>query len=133
LVRLKGLTLDVTARKRSADHQTLLIAALDHHVKNLLARVAAVAKDMRQRSGSLDEYIQALDHRIQSMAGAHALLSKNHWAGADLAELVRRQLAPIATDANATIDAPSVLLTVAASEALAMVLHELVTNAAKYG
>jgi PAS domain S-box-containing protein len=133
LIRLKGLTLDVTARKHSADQQTLLIATLDHHVKNLLARVAAVAKDMRQRSGSLDEYIQALDHRIQSMAGAHALLSKNHWAGADLAELVRRQLAPIATEANATIDGPSVLLTVAASEALAMVLHELVTNAAKYG
>jgi PAS domain S-box-containing protein len=133
LIRLKGLTLDVTARKHSADQQTLLIATLDHHVKNLLARVAAVAKEMRQRSGSLDEYIQALDHRIQSMAGAHALLSKNHWAGADLAELVRRQLAPIATEANATIDGPSVLLTVAASEALAMVLHELVTNAAKYG
>jgi two-component sensor histidine kinase len=133
LIRLKGLTLDVTARKRSADQQTLLIAALDHHVNNLLARVATVAKDMRQRSGSLDEYIQALDRRIQSMADVHALLSKNRWAGADLAELVRRQLAPVATEANATIDGPSVMLTVAASEVLAMVLHELVTNAAKYG
>jgi PAS domain S-box-containing protein len=133
LIRLKGLTLDVTARKRSADQQTLLIAALDHHVNNLLARVATVAKDMRQRSGSLDEYIQALDRRIQSMADVHALLSKNHWAGADLAELVRRQLAPVATEASATIDGPSVMLTVAASEVLAMVLHELVTNAAKYG
>jgi PAS domain S-box-containing protein len=133
LVRLKGLTLDVTARKRFADQQTLLIATLDHHVKSLLARVAVVAKKMRQRSGSLDEYIQALDHRIQSMADTHALLSKNHWAGADLTELVRRQLAPIATEASATIDGSSVMLTVAASEVLAMVMHELVTNAAKYG
>src|SRR5262245_30845297 len=133
LVRLKGLTLDVTARKRLADQQTLLIATLDHHVKSLLVRVAVVAKEMRQRSGSLDEYIQALDHRIQSMADTYALLSKNHWAGADLAELVRRQLAPIATEASATIDGSSVMLTVAASEVLAMVMHELVTNAAKYG
>jgi PAS domain S-box-containing protein len=133
LIRLKGLTLDVTARKRAADQQSMLIAALEHHVKNLLTRVAVVAKDMRQRRGSLDEYIQALDQRIQSMADAHALLSQNHWDGADLAELVRRQLPPSAAEASATIDGPNIMLTVAATEALAMVLFELTTNAAKYG
>ena len=71
-------------------------------VKNLLTRVALVAKDMRPDSGSLDEYIQAFDRRIQSVVDAHALLSQNRWDGVDLAELVRRQLAPNATDANAT-------------------------------
>lgn len=133
LVRLQGLTLDVTARKRSEEQQSLLIAALDHRVKNLLGRVAAVAKDMRHGSDSLDDYIRALDRRMQSMAGAHALLSRNRWDGVDLAELVRRQLAPNGTDANTTLAGPNIMLPVAVTQTLAMVLHELAMNAAKYG
>jgi PAS domain S-box-containing protein len=133
VVRLKGLTRDITRRKQAEERQDVLIAELDHRVKNVLARVAVVAMHTRQGSGTMDEFVRALGGRIQSMAAAHSLLSQSRWYGVGLTDLIRHQLAPYTTDANTTICGPDVMLTSAETQAVAMVIHELVTNAAKHG
>jgi PAS domain S-box-containing protein len=130
---LKGLTLDITERKRADERQAALMAELDHRVKNVLARVAVSAAATRQASNSVDQFVRSLEGRIQSMAAAHTLLSQNSWQAVGLAALVNNQLAPYATGRNVTIIGSDVMLDSAAIQAVAMVLHELVTNAVKYG
>jgi len=132
-LRLKGLTYDITERKRAEEHQRLLVHELNHRVKNVLASVGAVAQRTREGSGSIDEFLQAFDGRIQSMANAHALLSRSRWQGVGLAELVRNELEPCVREGSAQVEGPDVLLSAEATQPIAIVLHELVTNASKYG
>src|SRR5262249_37776351 len=133
LVGFAEIVRDITEHKEAEQHQELLVAELDHRVKNILAQVAVVAVSTRQCSHSIDEFLRSLNGRIQSMAAAHTLLSKSGWQGVGLDALVRNQLAPYATDTNITISGTDVMLTAAEVQAVARVMHELVTNAAKYG
>jgi len=124
---------DLIERDRTEGQQLLLIRELDHRVKNALARVAAVASYTSQDSSTKEELLNSLEGRIRSLADAHVLLSHSRWQGVGLFDLVRHQLDPYTNAGNTTIDGPKVSLTAAATEALAMVLYELVTNAVKYG
>lgn len=120
-------------RRQTQQHQDLLISALDHRVKNVLARVTAAVTHTSRNCGTVEKFIQSVEGRIQSMAAAHALLSLSRWQGVALIDLLRRQLAPYTNDANISFDGPDVALTSGETQALAIVIHELVAHAVKYG
>jgi PAS domain S-box-containing protein len=131
--RVLGNNLDITERKLAEERQRVLVAELDHRVKNALATVSSVVSQTAVRNGSVGNFVAALDGRIRSMATTHELLSTSRWRGVSLKEIIQRELAPYATPNNVEINGPEIVLRAEAGQAMAMVLHELTTNAAKYG
>ena len=131
--RVVGVNIDITERKWAEEQLHVLVAELDHRVKNVLATVSAVAAQTLNASSSLEHFVSAFDGRLRSMAQTHELLSERLWRGIPLAELLRRELAPYAGGDNTEIGGPEVILTAEAGQTLAMVFHELATNAAKHG
>jgi two-component sensor histidine kinase len=128
-----GIVRDITERKRAEERQRVLVAELDHRVKNTLATVSSVVSHTRQGRRSVPDFAAALEGRLRSMAATHELLSARWWQGVSLTELIRRELAPYAAPNNTEVGGPEVMLRAEAGQAMAMVLHELTTNAAKYG
>lgn len=119
--------------RRERDHTNLLISELDHQVKNVLASVSAIAIRTQESSRTMGEFVAALNGRIKSMAITHELLSDRRWRGVPLTELIHRELAPYAIGGNTQIAGPDVLLDGEAAQVIALAIHELATNAAKYG
>ncbi len=124
---------DITERKRAEEMHVLLAREVDHRARNTLAVVQAIVR--MTNGGSVAAYTAAVEGRISALARAHGLLSQSRWQGADLQRLVNDELAPYRTRAERALSTsgPTVLLAPSSAQTIALVLHELATNAAKYG
>ena len=120
--------------RHAAERQQLMINELNHRVKNTLVVVQSLARhSLRPEGGqaSADNGLTQFNDRIFALAGAHDLLTRRNWEGADLGELLSEALQPYAT--QVTLEGPPLPLSPNAAVALAMIFHELATNASKYG
>jgi PAS domain S-box-containing protein len=133
VIGISGVTVDITDRKAAEEHQALLAREVDHRAKNALAVVQSIIR--LTRAESTDEYIAAVEGRIKALSRAHTVLSHSRWQGADLRGLVDEELAPYRSDdgERVTVQGPRVMLQLATAQTLALALHELATNSAKYG
>ena len=133
VTRISGVTVDITDRKIAEERQALLAREVDHRAKNALALVQSIVR--LTRASDIAAYTTAVEGRIRALSRAHTILSLSRWQGADMRGLVEEELAPYRTGETVKVEAsgPNVSLQPAAAQSLALALHELVTNAAKYG
>ncbi len=129
---LSILFLDITHRKRDEARQRLLMRELDHRAKNVLAVVQSVVQ--LTKADTMEEFLTAVRGRVAALARTHALLADNRWEGADLATLVDEELTPYrnAVD-HVRILGPQIDVAPDQVQSVGMIVHELATNAAKYG
>ena len=121
-------------RQQAAERQELLIAELNHRVRNILSLIRGLVRQTRG-SGSIDDYVTELDGRIHSLARAHNQITSDNWGPAPLRGLIETEAAAYLAGKATRVrtEGPEVLLAPTAFSTLALVLHELMTNSAKYG
>ncbi|GJD44978.1 hypothetical protein AFCDBAGC_2847 [Methylobacterium cerastii] len=146
--RLIGLVADVTDQRLAEERQALLIRELHHRVKNTLATVQAIVGSTARTASSIDSFYEAFVGRIKSLAHTHSVLTEATWQTADLRTLLLSELRPYAEaqtregeagegdgalDGRITLDGPDTALPSEIAVPIGMAIHELTTNAAKYG
>jgi two-component sensor histidine kinase len=133
VMRISGVTMDITERKDAEEQQALLAREVDHRAKNAMAIVQSIVK--LTKASNITEYAAVVEGRIKALSRAHAMLSDFRWQGAELTKLIDEELAPYRSNSadRIRIAGPNVLLDPTTAQTLALALHELATNAAKYG
>ncbi|MGH1587783.1 HWE histidine kinase domain-containing protein [Methylobacterium phyllosphaerae] len=138
--RLIGVVADVTDRRVAEERQSLLIRELHHRVKNTLATVQAIVGSTARTASSIESFYEAFVGRIKSLAHTHSVLTEDTWQTASLADLLRNELKPYAevapdgaAEGRISLDGPAIDLPSEIAVPIGMAIHELTTNAAKYG
>src|SRR5512139_493889 len=131
VVRVSGVTVDITERKHAEERQSLLAREVDHRAKNALALAQSIVR--LTRGDSVKSYVQSVEGRINALARVHTVLSLSSWQGAEIRRLVDEEFAPYSVGNQVALSGPEVQLRPATAQTLALALHELVTNSAKYG
>jgi two-component sensor histidine kinase len=131
VVRVSGVTIDITDRKEAEERQALLGREVDHRARNTLTVIQSIIRLTRAKT--IDDYVEAIEGRIKAMSRAHTLLSASRWSGADLGTLVAEELAPYRGEDRIMWQGPDVSFQPQIAQGLALALHELATNAAKHG
>jgi PAS domain S-box-containing protein len=131
--RVSGVVIDISERKESEERQSLLAREVDHRAKNAMAIVQSIIR--LTKADNVGSYVKVIEGRIKALSHAHAVLSDARWHGADMQKLVDEELAPYRLgDPNRLVaSGPSIILEPTSAQTLALTLHELATNAAKYG
>ncbi len=134
-VRLLGTVQDVTERREFQERNELLLNELRHRVKNTLANVISIVKLSQNDSKTLDEYVVALENRLISLADTHSILSINKWLPISFETILEKEFQAFVgsnTDAY-TLTGDPLIISPERVQIMTMVVHELVTNAIKYG
>jgi PAS domain S-box-containing protein len=132
LTKTLSAAIDIDERKRAEERRSLLIHELNHRVKNTLSSVQSIARQTLRSGRSPDEITEMFTARLVSLSAAHDVLTRENWEGAGLREIMRVALSPF-DETRIVTSGPDVRLGARAALALGMALHELATNAAKYG
>jgi two-component sensor histidine kinase/CheY-like chemotaxis protein len=131
VVRVSGVTVDITERKRAEQRQNLLAREVDHRAKNALALAQSIVRLTRR--DDVKDYIQAVEGRISALARVHTILSLSSWQGAEIGRLIEEEFSPYSNSKQIELEGSEIQLQPATAQTLTLAIHELITNSAKYG
>jgi PAS domain S-box-containing protein len=133
VVSFVGTAQDITERKEREEREHLLMRQINHRAKNMLSVVDSIAHQTATRNP--EDFVKRFSERIQALSANQDLLVRNEWRGVGAEDLVRAQLAPFAEliGSRIVLDGPKLRLNAASAQAIGLAVHELATNAGKYG